>query len=210
MRNLEWWFEFSHRRLSHSQWLNVSEDHCRLWHRVKEGRVAEILGKQEVSRVNKWRGHISRMFLRLTDGQDIFIELNYIFSGRFKWKLCFDHSSLALQCDWSGDYAMNVTTVTTGRLYKICDSPVASFFFQICQQTFVVIWKLIAFLKKLPLSMSYYCRSWVSNPRPASLYCAATLVNYVFPIIITQKFKGLSIPRAARGPVHNNGCSSLP
>jgi len=49
------------------------------WHRFIEGRFADILGKQEVRRVNKWRGYISRMFLRLTDWQDIFIELNYIF-----------------------------------------------------------------------------------------------------------------------------------
>ena len=52
-------------------------------HHVKEGRVADILGNQEVRRVNKWRGHISRIFLRLTDWQDIFIELNYICSDHF-------------------------------------------------------------------------------------------------------------------------------
>jgi hypothetical protein len=53
------------------------------WHRVKDGRVADILGKQEVRRVSKWLGHISRIFLRLTDWQDFVIDLNYIFSGRF-------------------------------------------------------------------------------------------------------------------------------
>jgi hypothetical protein len=53
------------------------------WHRVKEGRVADILGKQEVRRMNKRRGHISRAFLRLTDWQDNIIERNYVFSGRF-------------------------------------------------------------------------------------------------------------------------------
>jgi len=44
------------------------------WHRVKEGRVADILGKQKVRRMNKWRGRISRVFLRLTDWQDNVIE----------------------------------------------------------------------------------------------------------------------------------------
>jgi hypothetical protein len=53
------------------------------WHRVKEGHVADILGKQEVRGVNKWRGHISRTLLRLKDWQDIFVELSYIFSGRY-------------------------------------------------------------------------------------------------------------------------------
>ena len=53
------------------------------WHRVKEGRASDILGRQEVRWVNKWRGHTGRRILRLKDWQDIFIEWNYIYSGRF-------------------------------------------------------------------------------------------------------------------------------
>jgi hypothetical protein len=52
------------------------------WHHVKEDRVADMLGKQEVRRLNKWRGHIGRRLLRLMDWQDIFSEWNYICSGR--------------------------------------------------------------------------------------------------------------------------------
>jgi hypothetical protein len=52
------------------------------WHRVKEGRVGDMLGEQKVRRMNKWRGHMGKRLLRLVEWQDIFIELNYICSGR--------------------------------------------------------------------------------------------------------------------------------
>jgi hypothetical protein len=46
------------------------------------------------------------------------------------------------------------------------------------------------------------------------MFPAATFVNYVSPIKITQYFRRLNIPlvifpRAARKPAHNNGCGPL-
>jgi hypothetical protein len=52
-------------------------------------------------------------------------------------------------------------------------------------------------------------KTWVSNPRPATLYYAVTLVNFVYTVKTTQQFRQVGtqltaiLPRAIREPAYN-------
>ena len=81
-----------------------------------------------------------------------------------------------------------------------------------CEQKFVKYMTLFTLL--IPL---WYCMtSQVSNPPRCIMQPAATFVNYVHIIKITQKFRQFSTPLTVifsyvvREPTHNNGHDPLP
>jgi hypothetical protein len=135
------------------------------WHRVKGGRFADILGKQEARRVNKWRRSHKQEVPQTNGLAGCFCWIKlYFFLAALKENV-FRSQFCGAAVQLKQDYTTNVNTVSTSQLYKIRVSPIA-FFFQIFQQLFVVIWKLIVFPKKVTALCIVLL--WIRGIQPAA------------------------------------------